>query len=82
MLIDDRNGFNELSRLPILWTVRHHWPAGAMFVFNFYRHWAQLLIRQPGELPVIILIREGVTRGDPISMVFCGITLVSLAEEL
>ena len=27
-LVDARNGFNELSRLAMLWTVRHRWPAG------------------------------------------------------
>ena len=27
-LVDACNGFNELSRLAILWTVRHRWPAG------------------------------------------------------
>ena len=26
-LVDACNGFNELSRLAMLWTVRHHWPA-------------------------------------------------------
>ena len=64
-IIDARNGFNELSRLEMLWTVRHRWPVGARFAFNFYNHWAQLLLRQPGELPVIILIREGFAQGDP-----------------
>ena len=39
-LVDARNGFNELSRLAMLWTVRHRWPAGARFVFNCYWHWA------------------------------------------
>ena len=34
MLVDARNGFNELSRLAMLWTVRHRWPAGAIFAFN------------------------------------------------
>ena len=34
MLVDDRNGFNELSRLAMLWTVRHRWPDGARFAFN------------------------------------------------
>ena len=29
-LVDSRNGFNELSRLAMLWTVRHRWPAGAI----------------------------------------------------
>ena len=81
-LIDARNRFNELSRLAMLWTVRHHWPTGARFAFNFYRHWAQLLLRQLGGAPVTILSREGVTQGDPLSMVLYGITLVPLAEEL
>ena len=47
-LVDSRNGFNKLSRLAMIWTVRHRWPAGARFAFNCYKHWAQLLIRQPG----------------------------------
>ena len=38
-LVDARNGFNELSRLAMLWTVRHRWPAGARFAFNCYKHW-------------------------------------------
>ena len=49
-LVDARNGFNELSRLEMLWIVRHRWPAGARFTFNCYRHWVQLLIRQQGSL--------------------------------
>ena len=38
MLVDARNGFNEMSRLSMLWTVRHSWPAGARFALNCYRH--------------------------------------------
>ena len=81
-LVDAYNGFNKLSRLEMLWTVRHRWPAGARFEFNCYRYWVQLLLRQPGELPVTILSREGSTQGDPLSMVLYRITLVPLAEEL
>ena len=33
-LVDARNGYNELIRLAMLWTVRHHWPAGARFALN------------------------------------------------
>ena len=65
----------------MLWTVRHHWPVGARFAFNFYRHWAQLLIRQQGKPPVTILSREGVTQGDPLSVIFNRIILIPLAEE-
>ena len=66
----------------MLWTVRHRWPAGARFAFNCYRHWGEILLRQPGEPPVTILSRKGVTQEDPLSMVLNGITLVPLAEEL
>ena len=56
-LVDDCNGFNKLSRLAMLWNVRHRWPARARFAFNFYRHWAKLLLRHLGETPVTILSR-------------------------
>ena len=81
-LVDSCNGFNELSRLEMLWTVWHRWPAGARFALNCYMHWAQILLLQPGEPPVTILRREGVTQGDTLSMVLYGITLVPLSEEL
>ena len=42
----------------------------------------QLILRQPGDPPVTILSREGVTQGDLISMVLYGITLVPLVEDL
>ena len=57
-IVDACNGFNKLSRLEMLWTVQHRWPAGARFTFNCYKHWAQLILRQLGELPVTILSRE------------------------
>ena len=81
-LVDACNGFNELSRLEMLWTVRHSWTARARFVFNCYRHWAQLLLRHPGAPPITIPSREGVIQGDPLSMVLYGITLVPLSVEL
>ena len=81
-LIDTRNGFNELSRLAMLWTVQHRCPVGARFAFNCYRHWAQLLLRQPKEPPVTILSREGVTQGEHLSIVLYGITLGPPEEEL
>ena len=34
MIVDSCNGFNELIRLAMLWTVRNCWPAGARFAFN------------------------------------------------
>ena len=60
-LIDARNGIKKLSRLEMLWTVRHCCPAGARSAFNCHRHWAQLLLHQPGEPPVTILSIGGIT---------------------
>ena len=34
--VDARNGFNELSRKAMLWTVRHHWSKGSCFAFICY----------------------------------------------
>ena len=36
--VDARNEFNKLSRLEILWTVRHCCLSRARFVFNCYKH--------------------------------------------
>ena len=54
-LVDDRNGFNKLSCLEILWTVRHLWLEEARFTFNLYKHWAQLILTHPGGALVMLL---------------------------
>jgi hypothetical protein len=64
-IVDARNGFNELSRYAMLWTVRHRWPKGAGFSFNSYRHYTRYLVCSPGGEPSILLSREGVTQGCP-----------------
>ena len=66
----------------MLWTVRHRWPAGARFAFNCYRHAAQLVLPKPGQPCSILLSQEGVTQGDPLSMVLYGLALLPLAELL
>ena len=33
-LVDAHSGFNDLIRLAVLWTVRHHWMVEARFTFN------------------------------------------------
>ena len=63
MIIDVHNGFNEMIRLVMLWTVRHYYRAGASFAFSFYKHWEHLLQCRPGSPPVTLMSREGVTRG-------------------
>ena len=82
LLVDAANGFNMLSRLSMLWTVRHRCPKLARFAFNCYRHQIRLVCRRPGKLALILLSREGVTQGDPLSMALYGIALLPLAERL
>ena len=45
LLIDAQNAFNEENRTSMMWSVRHKWPSGAQFTFNYYHHWVTLLIR-------------------------------------
>ena len=58
-LADADNGFNNLSRLNMLWDVRHRWARGSRFTFNMYRHDSRLLVCSPAGLePEIISSKE------------------------
>jgi hypothetical protein len=70
LLMEAMNGFNKLGRPAMLWTVRHRWAAGALFAFNCYRHSVQLILRQKGKPGYTLLSAEGVTQGNPLSMIF------------
>ncbi|KAL7519315.1 hypothetical protein ACHAWF_000225 [Thalassiosira exigua] len=78
-LVDATNGFNMLSRLGMLWTVRHCTPKLSTFAFNCYRHEVRLVCRRPGKPALILLSKEGVTQGDPLAMALYGIALCPLA---
>ena len=49
LMADASNGFNNLSRLDMLCTVEHRWPAASIFAFNCYRHFLHLIIWVPGD---------------------------------
>jgi len=82
LCVDARNAFNELNRTTMLWVVRHEWPAGCVFTFNCYRHYARLVIRENSGKAVTIFSRAGVTQGDPISMILYGVTTTPLIRKL
>ena len=42
LLVDAANGFNNLGKLSMLWTVRHRYPRLATYAFNCYRRFACL----------------------------------------
>lgn len=80
--IDARNGFNELNRKSMLWTVQHLWLKGAKFAFNTYHCAAQLILQLSNGKAQVLASREGVTQGDPVSMLLYGIALVPLIQSL
>ena len=81
--MDAKNGFNELNRLGMLWKVRHLWPKGSRFAFNCYKRQSRLFLRDHRDNTCRILrSREGVTQGDPLSMVLFGVTMTPLGKHL
>ena len=76
------NGFNMLSRLSMIWTVRHRCTKMSRFVFNCYWHELCLMYRRPDNTALIILSKECVTSGDPLVVTLYGITLLPLAKRL
>ena len=83
LLIDVCNTFNEENWTAMLWAVRHEWPSGAQFTFNFYRHWATLVVRDTEDGSGNFLHRKyGVTQGDPLSVIVNGVGVLPLIREL
>ena len=66
----------------MLWAVRHKLPSGAWFLFNCKRHWATLVIRAGNMMGRFLNIKEGVTQGDPLTMVAYGLGMLPLIQEL
>ena len=81
-LIDSRNGFNGISCLEMLWTVRNHWPSGSRFALNCYRHESQLIVQRPAAICHILTSREELAQGYPISVVLYGLGLLILADAM
>ena len=81
-LYDAHNGFSNLIRLEILYMLSHHWPDWGQLDFNWYKHWAQLLLHQNRQQTAILIIREGVAQEQHLSMLLYQINLTSLAEDL
>ena len=81
-LVDAKNTFNEINRVGMLWTIRHLWPSGARFVFNCYRLWSLLVLRNRNGTASFLHIIEGVTQEDPLSMITYGIGILPLINSL
>ena len=73
LLIDAHNAFNGKNRTAMLWAVCHEFPSGAQFGFNCYCHLATLVIRSGDGTCHFLHRKEGVTQGDPLTMVVYGL---------
>ena len=66
----------------MLWMVTPFCPAGARFKMNCYRHEAFLVVHQTAAVCNFRKIRDGVTQGDPLSMVLYILALLPIYEAL
>ena len=78
LLVDATNAFNSVNRVAALWNATVLWPWCSRFLFNIYQVYASLLIQ--GGNTVSSLSKEGVTQGNPLSMMLYAVGVLPLFE--
>ena len=63
LLTDEKNSFNDINWIGMLWTVHHLWLYGACFVFNCYCHWSYFILRNGNGMASFLHSREGNMQG-------------------
>lgn len=83
LLVDAENGFNNLKRYAMLWTVRHLWPRAARFVFNCYKFFAECFIMGgEGNRELVVIMEEGICQGCPLGIYCYGVGMVPLLKKV
>jgi hypothetical protein len=79
ILVDAANAFNSVNRKSALWNARMRWPRCARFLYNTYRGNSQLIVQGTDEC---LYSKEGVTQGDPLSMLLYSMAVLPLIQSL
>ena len=79
LLVDAKNAFNSVNRCASLWNARILWPRGARYLFNTYRGFSKLWISGSSEF---LFSKEGVSQGDPLSMLMYAMAVLPLIRRL
>ena len=65
-----------------MWKVIHSCLSSAIFVFNYYQHHTQFIVRKLYGTDDTILVCKGVDQGDPLTMVVYGMGVILLIEDI
>ena len=66
LLVNASNAFNSLSRPAALWNCRVLWPRCSLFLFNFYRGHAVIIVKSAkSDCLFTLYSQEGTTQGCP-----------------
>ena len=82
LLVDAKNAFNKINRFRMLCMVQHLLQSGARSIFNFYRRWSSLVLRNWNGTASILHSREGVTHGGTLVIITYGIGILPLINNL
>ena len=79
LLVDVTNAFNSVNRVVALCNARVLWPRFSRYLFNTYQGYASLLLQDGSKS---LLSKEGVTQGDPLSMMLYAVAVLPLIRSL